>query len=230
MARYLSYRAVKLEILRRIRAGIWPPGALLPGEVEIAAEFGSSRATVNRAMQELADEDVLDRKRKTGTRVNQTPVPPVKFQIPLVRSEIEALGAIYRYALVLQEEKPAPDWLAARLTLPQAVMLHIQCLHFADERPYQFEDRWINLATAPAARDVDWALTSPNEWLLKTLPFTDAEIRFSATAADARLAAQLDLPLATPIFTIDRTTWITGTPVTNARIFCAEGYQMVARY
>jgi hypothetical protein len=32
-------------------------------------------------------------------------------------------------------------------------------------------------------------------------------------------AAQLALALATPIFTIDRTTWITGTPVTNARIF-----------
>ena len=56
-----TYRDVKSAILGRITEGKWPPGALIPGEVELAQAFGCSRATVNRAMRELSDEGLLDR-------------------------------------------------------------------------------------------------------------------------------------------------------------------------
>ena len=47
----------------------WPPGALIPGEEALAQEFGVARATVNRALSELARAGVLERRRKAGTRV-----------------------------------------------------------------------------------------------------------------------------------------------------------------
>ena len=61
-----NYRDVKAEILRRITEGDWAPGARLPGEVELAEAFGVARATVNRAMRELTDEGLLERRRKAG--------------------------------------------------------------------------------------------------------------------------------------------------------------------
>ncbi|WP_242500349.1 GntR family transcriptional regulator [Tropicimonas sp. IMCC6043] len=226
-----TYRDVKEEILRRIRDDIWPPGMLLPGEIEIAAEMGCARATVNRAMRELAEEGVIDRRRKAGTRVNIAPKRQVKFQIPIVRVDIEATGAEYRYALASRERVDAPDWLRARLALaPGTRMLHLECMHYADGQPYQFEDRWISLATVPSAADVDWSVENPNEWLLKTLPFTDAEIRFSATAADEKLGRFLLVSAGAPVFTAERTTWLAEKPVTLARLFFGAGYQMVARY
>ena len=58
-----SYHDIKAIVLTRIRENIWPPGANLPGEIELAKEFGCARATVNRAMRELVDEGILERHR-----------------------------------------------------------------------------------------------------------------------------------------------------------------------
>lgn len=227
----VTFREIKREVLSRIRSNIWAPGALLPSEVDLAAEFGCARATVSRAMRELSDEGILDRRRKAGTRVNASPVRQVRFEIPLVRTEIESTGARYRYALVSREVIVGPDWLRARLALPPgARMLHLECMHYADGVPFQFEDRWISLTTVPAAEAADFSLINPNEWLVQQVPFTDAEIRFSATAADKTLGRFLLVEPNSPVFTVDRTTWLSGDPVTNARLFFARGYQMVARY
>lgn len=227
----VSYRDIKAEVLARIRSNVWGPGTLLPGEVDLATEFGCARATVNRALRELAEEGVIDRRRKSGTRVRTSRVPQVRFAIPLVREEIEATGASYRYALVTREAGPAPDWLRARLALSSAAgFVHLTCMHYADGTPFQFEDRWINLAVVPQAEFVDFGVHSPNEWLVQEVPFTDAEIRFSATAADATLGRFLGLPSNSPVFTVDRTTWLAECPVTNVRLYFAGGYQMFAKY
>ena len=85
--------------------------------------------------------------------VRLTPVRQVRFEIPLIRKEIEEQGAAYRYALIRSEVMLAPDWLRARLSLkPGTEVLHLVCMHFADGRPYQLEDRWINLAATPQGR------------------------------------------------------------------------------
>jgi GntR family transcriptional regulator, histidine utilization repressor len=62
------FRDVKAEILRRITDGPWGPGTLLPGEVALAEEFGCSRTTINRAMREVGELGLVDRRRKSGTR------------------------------------------------------------------------------------------------------------------------------------------------------------------
>ena len=83
-----GYRDIKREMFRRIRAREWPPGARLPGEVDLAAEFGCARATVNRAMRELATDGIIERRRKAGSRVRLVPSRQVTFEIPLVRAEL----------------------------------------------------------------------------------------------------------------------------------------------
>lgn len=226
-----TFRDVKRKVLARIRSNVWAPGALLPSEVELAAEFGCARVTVNRAMRELSDEGVIERRRRAGTRVKISPVRQVRFQMPLVRVEIEATGATYRYACVSRKIVKAPDWLRARLGLASGVkVMHLECMHYADGRPYQFEDRWINLETVPAAEDADFTINNPNEWLLNNIHFTEAEVRFSATSADEKLGRFLMTSPGSPMFTIDRTTWISGQPVTNVRLSFSSGYEMVARY
>ncbi len=91
-----AFRDVKQDVRRRIVQGVWAPGALVPNEVDLAAEFQCSRATVNRAMRELAEEGLVERKRKAGTRVLKSPTRQARFNIPIVRKEIEARGLFYR--------------------------------------------------------------------------------------------------------------------------------------
>ena len=230
-SRNFGFQDIKAEVTRRIQGGTWGPGTLLPTEVELASEFNCARATVSRALRELADSGIVDRKRKGGTRVIAMPVKIAKFEIAIVRKTIEALGSTYRYALVEQNVGPAAGWLSTRLKLPKKVaVLHLKCMHFADERPFQFEERWVNLGTVPLMRNADLSQEGPNEWLLREVPFTDAEINLSAVGADDELADNLATTRGTPLFRLERTTWLAGSPVTLVRMTFRPGHQMTTRY
>ncbi|MCE8006389.1 MAG: UTRA domain-containing protein [Aestuariivita sp.] len=226
-----TYREIKDEVRDKVRGGVWRPGHELPTEHEIAAQYGCARATVNRALRELAEEGLLERKRKSGTRVRASPLRQARFDIPLVRGEIEALGEPYRYRLLERAETQAPGWLCARMGLAAPVqVLHLRCLHHAGDTPYQVEDRWINLVTLPRARDVDFTKLGPNEWLIGAIPFTDVDISFSATAADARLAQELSCAVGDPLFQGERSTWLEAAPVTYVRMVFRRGHRMTTRY
>jgi GntR family histidine utilization transcriptional repressor len=226
-----TYRDVKTEILRRITEGVWAPGALLPGEVELAESFGVARATANRALRELSDEGFIDRRRKAGTRVRQSPIRAARFEIPVVRDEIEATGASYRYSLLERETLRAPENIRARLGLMKgAKILHLICLHSADGAPYQLEDRWINLAALPIAESTDFSSLGPNEWLVQAVPYSEVEISFLATAAERATAGYLGLTVGEPVFTVERTTWWEGQSITQVQLLFARGHRMTTRY
>ena len=226
----MSYRDIKSVVLDRLRAGIWGPNSLLPSESDLATEFNSTRTTVNRALRELAEEGFLERKRKAGTRVLTAPTRRAQFAIPLVREEVGETGADYRYALVSRQIETAPAWLAARLSLPAGQdVVALTCMHYADNAPFQLEQRWIVPTAVPEVLDEPFDTLGPNEWLLKRVPFSNLEFSVMASKADEKLAEFLDAPLGDPIFTAERITWLEGTPITLARMYFAPGYRMTTR-
>lgn len=231
MTQNTTYRDIKADILRKITMGDWSPGASIPNEIELAASFGVARATVNRAMRELAEEGIIERKRKAGSKVRMSPLRRARFDIPLVRREIENQRQAYRYALISSAVQGAPDWLRARLNLDTTTeVLHLVCMHFADGSPYQFEDRWINLGLLPEAREANFSTVGPNEWLVAAVPFSDAEISFSAAPADQTLANHLGCSPGGALFQLERSTWWQDQAVTYVRLVYRPGHRMTTRY
>jgi len=227
----VGYRQVKADLLAQIRAGVFAPGGMLPGEEELCRRYGAARATINRAMRELAQDGLIERKRRAGSRVRAAPLRQASFAIPLVRGEIEGQGATYRYALMRSEILPCPDWLRARLALPQAgEMRHLLCLHFAADQPYQFEDRWISLDVAPLAREADMAAEGPNEWLVRHMPFSTAQISLCAVNAERDAAQALGCAEGDALFQIERQTWLDDAPITYVRLQFRPGHRMTTRY
>jgi len=113
-----SWREVQDEIIQRIQTGAWLPGELIPKEIDLAAEFNCARATVNRALRELAEQGLLDRRRKGGTRVIAQPVRKAKLDIPLIRHEIENSGGAYSHTLLYRKIVALPSQLKDLLNLP----------------------------------------------------------------------------------------------------------------
>lgn len=227
---HTSFRQVKHEIIARIQKGLWPSGFLVPREIELVKEFGCSRSTVSRAMRELADEGLVERKRKAGTRVVYAPVRRARLDIPLIRKEIEATGAIYRYALIDRAIVSPPPWLLAWHKFPgRGKLIHLRCLHFANSAAFVFEDRWINLSAVPASKQVDFRRESPNEWLVNMVPFSTAEFHFFAEAASPEIGQFLSLNPGTPVFVAERSTRLGNLPITFAKLSYSAGYRMKTR-
>lgn len=227
----IAFRDIKTDILRKITSGKWAPGTLLPNEEELALSYGCARATVNRAMQELAKEGILERKRKAGTRVCQSPIRQAKFNMPIIRNEIEERGFTYRYSLATREIQKAPSWLKAKLSLSNdGKVLRLVCIHYSDGMAYQYEDRWINLDALPQAKDIDFSTISPNDWLTRTVPYSDVEVGFSATNADSVLSEYFDCSENDALFQCERSTWWKNQPITYVRLVFQRGHRMTTRY
>ncbi|PQA89495.1 GntR family transcriptional regulator [Hyphococcus luteus] len=225
-----SHQSIREAIRERLAAGEWAPGGLMPGETALAEDYRCARTTVNRALQSLADEGLIERKRRAGTRVIELPVRRAKFEIPIVRHEIEANGARYHPHILLNETMTAPDHIAARLRLEDGTQaLHLQTLHLADGRPHAFEDRWVNIEAAPGMLEAPLDEISANEWLVRHAPYSSGDVAFSASAAAPREAAALEAREGDALFTIERTTWREESFITTMKLFYRPGYKMVTQ-
>jgi GntR family transcriptional regulator len=63
------YQQVRDLLVQRIVAGTWGPGAALPSEFQLAAEFRVSQGTVRKALDEMAARHLLVRQQGKGTFV-----------------------------------------------------------------------------------------------------------------------------------------------------------------
>jgi GntR family histidine utilization transcriptional repressor len=159
------------------------------------------------------------------------PIRQARFEMPIVRAEVEKTGASYRYALVSREILVAPDWLRARMNLRAgSEVVHLVCLHYANGEAFQLEDRWINATALPQALQQDFTEIGPNEWLIATVPFSEVEISFLAAAADAITVTHLDHKLGEPVFCVERATWWQNAAITLVTLSHRRGYRMTTRY
>lgn len=220
----VTWQAIRDEVMGRIRARDYPPGATIPRESDLAAEFGCARATVNRALRDLADAGFVERRRKAGTRVTPEPVRRATLQIPLIRREVEAAGARYRFDLLERSETPAPADIAARLGVAAgAPLLLLRTLHFADGQPHAYEDRWVSLQTVPAIARADLTRENPNEWLVRHAPYTHGSITFRADRAGAAAEALACGP-EDSVLVLERATWLDEAPITWMRQWHRPGH------
>lgn len=226
----LSWTDVRDKIHSRILNRTYAPGDRLPRDEDLALELGCARATVHRAMQDLAQSGLVERKRKGGTHVRAHPVTRATFDIPITRREVEQRGSRYGYQLISSALEMPPPPVMARLGVQQAApMLHVKALHLADNRPYIVEDRWIDTVSAPEILRIDLTAQSANEWLVHNKPYSRVDVRFYAIKAEGEIAAQLAIPPGEALLIIERTTWIGERPITTVQSATAPGYQLTAQ-
>lgn len=226
----LSWTDVRDTIRARILNRTYAPGDKLPRDEDIALELGCARTTVHRAMQDLSQIGLIERKRKGGTHVLADPVTRATFDIPITRLEVQQSGRKYNYQLISRsiEEVSLPTM--ARFGIQQPIdMLRVKALHLADNRPFIFEDRWIDIQSMDDILDVDLTRESANEWLVRNKPYSRLDIRFSAMAAEGECAKYLEAPSGSALFVIERTTWIGQAPITTVQAVAAPGYQLAAQ-
>ncbi|MGA2831261.1 MAG: GntR family transcriptional regulator [Streptosporangiaceae bacterium] len=164
-----EYRQVAAELRLAIRSGEFRPGSQLPSEPELAERFGTTRATINRALSVLRTEGLIKPERGRGTTVNKLPVirrATIGRQAREAREESGARGAfaaeLQRLGLtprsdVTLGEVSAPAEVAELfedpdLVLEGATLFARRRVMFAENVPVQLATSYLPLDVASAAQ------------------------------------------------------------------------------
>ena len=137
------YYQVARQIERAIDAGQLAPGHRLDNEISLAEQFGLSRPTMRRAIQELVDKGLLVRKRGVGTQVVHGRVSrPV--ELTSLFDDLSAHQRTPRTEVLGNEVVGASDEAAAMLAVPPGSrVLHLRRLRFAHDEPLAVLENWL---------------------------------------------------------------------------------------
>jgi len=213
------YTRVKQHLKAGLATGRWPPGALMPSEAELVAEFGVSRMTVSRALRELQAEGLVDRTQGVGTFA--APLHKVSSTLTIhdLHDEIVARGHHHRATVHLQRQEAAPAALAEQLGLRAgSAVFHTLIVHAEDGVPLQCEDRYVNPAVAPRYLDNDFTQTTPTHVLFATTALWRAQYSIEAAHPTAQEAQLLGIAADTACLIMVRRTFTRDAPITIARL------------
>jgi GntR family histidine utilization transcriptional repressor len=202
-----------------LASGRWPPGALMPSEAELVAEFGVSRMTVSRALRELQAAGLVQRTQGVGTFA--APLHRVSSSLTLhdLHDEIVARGHQHEAVVHLQRSEAAPAALAAQLGVaPGAMVFHTLIVHHENGTPLQCEDRYVNPTAAPGYGQADFTQVTPTQYLLQHTALWRAQYTVEAARPTALEAGLLGVDEDTPCLVLVRRTFSREAPITLVRL------------
>lgn len=222
---------IRADVEARILSGEWKPGDRLPTETELMARYGCSRMTVNKAMASLVDTGLISRNRRAGTVVARPRMHAAVLTIPDIRADIEARGARYGYRPLLDQIRPPCCVHLGAEGHHLGQSRFIKSVHLADENPVLVEDRHVFLDAVPNAAAADFHNQPPGPWLVAHVPWSQAEHRIAAIAADALTARILEVGVGAPCLLVERRTWRGDETLTIARqVFRGDAFDLTARF
>jgi GntR family histidine utilization transcriptional repressor len=226
------HERIRTTIEGRILSGELMPGDRLPIEATLMQEYGCSRMTVNKALSALTLVGMIDRRKRAGTFVARPRLHSMVLDVPDLAQEVARRGQAYGYRLLARSVRaaskghPAEEALAGR-----GKLLDVESLHLANGRPLALERRLVSLAAVPTIMDADLETEASGTWLLRHIPWTEAETRISAISADVQIGRALDTGDGDACLSIERRTWRGDEQITSVRqFFVADAYDLVARF
>ena len=175
---------------------------------------------------------LIERRRKAGSYVTHPRAHSAVLDIHDIKSEVEALGLPYSYALKTRTLRKAKSGERQWLDLADGgPVLHLTAVHSGGRIPFCHENRLINLAAVPEAEKQAFDTVASGEWLLGQVPWSAAEHTIRAAAATDEAAAALGIAAGTPCLVIARRTFSGGAVVTRVELtYPGDRHELVARF
>jgi GntR family transcriptional regulator len=185
------YRQIEQALRERILT--LPPGARLPSDAELCAEFGVSRMTARNAMQRLAEDGLIAREPGRGSFVAADPPAHRRSdRLMTFTEEMRRSGREPSSRTLTRVIRPSTAAEAASLGIPpRQPVVHLRRLRRADGQPIALESVVLIVACADAVMTADLTHGSLHDTLGRAgivLARGTATISAAAaTSSDARL-------------------------------------------
>ena len=222
------YEKVKNHILQKIGSGELLPASRVQSEHELVRELKVSRMTANRALRELAAEGVLTRIAGVGTFVSEPAAKGHLLEVINIAEEVRERGHAYSNIVVKHEETSLQEEVAQTMGLPVgAAVFHTLIIHLEEQRPIQFEDRYVNLSQAPGYAAIDLEKQTPSQYLLANFPLKKVQHIVRAMLPNREVKKHLHMTGGTPCLVLERLTWSNEVPISYAILYhSADSYTL----
>jgi GntR family transcriptional regulator len=205
------YQQIKGLILNSLRLGEWKPGESIPSEKDLAIRFRVSQGTVRKAIDELAAENLLDRRQGKGTFVATHATDQAQFRFLKLVPDTGTPGSegpAQRDIVECRRARASTDVARAlALRTGDAVLQVRRVLSFAGA-PTILEDIWLPAAPfkgLTAERLANYQ--GPMYALFETefnVRMVRAEEKIRAEPAVDGLEQLLKVDLGTPLLSVER--------------------------
>jgi GntR family transcriptional regulator len=201
---------------RLVARDLGPRGAL-PGEVDLAREYGTSRVTVRRALDLLRQEGLVTSRRGAGWFAAVDPLRQPLGRVRTVEAAVEAAGAKPGRRIVAFGFVDAPTVVADALRLPPAESeeLRVERVNLADDEPFALVTVWVRADIGADVSRADVARTTFYDLLpIRGVELESVHQTITAEVAGANAAALLECEAGDPLLLVRRVTCDTnGNPV-----------------
>lgn len=141
----LKFKTILTQLQMKIMSGEWSEGHRIPTEMELCSQYGVSRVTVRRALEELVNYGYITRTRGRGSFVlfSREPIT-VDFPRLYTAQERSMRG---QYKILLKEKLYATEadrqMLRDEAGYADTLILHVKSLHILDDKPTVLSDYYI---------------------------------------------------------------------------------------
>lgn len=138
-----KYSEIKTALLEAIVRGKCPIGSQLPTEHELAETYKVSRGTVRRAINELAEDRIVNRRVGIGTFVVRKPVkdrPILSFTSKILHlGKTPTIKVISSEAVLISEADPWVRKEFHQMTGTRPFLYRLERIRFADDLPVSWQ-------------------------------------------------------------------------------------------
>ena len=239
-----AYQRIKNAILENIHSGKWQAGNAISTEMALAEEFEVSRMTVNRALKELSEERVLERRQGSGTFVAQQQFNHTFVEVRNIAQDLKSANRDYQAQVVSKRAITASmldDEMRRKFDIDKlvvtsnskgadsieaAVLYEVKIIHFADGQPIQFEERWVDATKVPEFIEQDFSMVNTSDYLIAESPLERGNYTIRALAAPDEIADALKIAPHSPTLVLRRQTYSAGKVLTFVKMWHAgDRYQ-----
>lgn len=189
-----------------IADGTLPSGTRLENEIAMGERFGLSRPTMRRAIQVLVDKGLLVRRRGVGTQIVHGSITR-RAELSSLYDDLAQDGRAPTTEVLTYETLAPSDELAEQLGIElDRPVLHIRRLRSADGAPIALMEN--HLVEAPTVLRDELERRGLYEMLRERGTTMRVARQFVSARAAANEEAQLlDVPLGSPLLTLERTAY-----------------------
>jgi GntR family transcriptional regulator len=202
-------RKIREDLAVQIRSGRWRVDEEIPSEAALCRQYGASRGTIRQALAELVQQGLIYRQQGRGSFVQRPKLEGSvlgSYRLYMSRMPLDA-----RSQVLVCRSRPATREIQKALALAtRAEVYELQRIRYVNGIPISLQASYLPSQLCPGLEKVDLSKEALYAILEREfgVVFLRAEEFIEPVLADARVARYLNIRRGSPVFLVERTSYM----------------------